>query len=522
VLKGYLFASLSDPYEFQPESSYIFVARVFGIPIVCIVLIWLLWLFVSQRLILKPYLERMVDLEKKQAVAELAGKVAHNIQSPLVVVKSVSRNIRGIDETQRRLLISASSRIEKIANHLISHFTSQKMNQDSTPFCFLWPVLDSSIGEKTSILGANSQIELKYQMEEDLYYAGVPLPSDELATIFSNLLNNAIQAFEGENVAVRHIRITVKSIDEETLAIEISDTGKGISPDVLVKLVKVGGTYGKANGAGLGLKHARETLAKAGGSLTIHSKKGQGTIITLKVPRAPLPSWCPKSLNLSQVQSAVVLDDDPSVHLLWQQLLGSFPTTYLTDSTHFNIQRFPVEKTFFILDYEIIGKSTTGLDLIVQHQLGQRALLVTSYFNETEIQNAVEQAGAMMLPKFMINRVPIEFGDLDRNSNANQYDLVLIDDDPMIHELWQFSANQRGYRMKAVSDVSQLELDLLSRDISIFIDKNLGHGVSGIQVAQILHNYGFTNIFLTTGEMIARSEIPEFIREVRNKDFPLL
>ncbi len=521
ILKGYLYTAISDPYDFHRENSLILVMRIFGVPILCILFVWLMWLLISQGLILKPYLARQVEIEKKQAVAELAGKVAHNIQSPLVVVKSVARNIRGVDETQRRLLISATSRIEKIANHLISHFTSQKTNLDSSSFCFLWPVLDSSVAEKTSILGAKSPIDLSYQIGDELYGVGIPVSSEEIAAIFSNLMNNAIEAFDDKSSIPKKINILAQSIAHDRIKVEFSDSGKGMSSEILAKLKTSGGTYGKSNGAGFGLKHAKEVLAKVGGNVSIASELGKGTTVTLEIPLAPLPSWCPKVLDLSQAKSVVVLDDDPSVHLLWQQRLGQFPTTYLTDPAQFDLNRFPFETTVYILDYEIVGSPMTGLDLIVNHQLRSHAFLVTSYFNEQEIQLAVEQAGAMMLPKFMINRVQIEFGDRPFDSKVNSYDLVLIDDDPMIHELWHFEASQVGKRLQAVLNPSELDIGQLDPEIPIFVDKNLGNDISGVDVARGLYEKGFTNISLTSGERISKAELPEFIRELRNKDFPV-
>lgn len=519
ILKGYLYTALSDPYEFHPENSFLFVARVFGIPIICILFVFLCWLYISNRFVLKPYLARMVEMEKKQAVAELAGKVAHNIQSPLVVVKSVARNIRGIDETQRRLLISATSRIEKIANHLISHFTSQKVNLDSDSFSFLWPVLDSSVAEKTSVLGAKSAIDLSYQIAEDLYCAGIPIPAEEMAVIFSNLMNNAIESFSDQKTK-RQISISVQAISDQKVQIDIIDTGKGIPADVLAKLESHGGTYGKVKGAGLGLKHAREVLERVGGHISILSTLGEGTTVTLKIPMATLPPWCPQMLDLSQAAEVLVLDDDPSVHLLWQQRLIDLPATYISTTSQFSATRFPLDSTFYILDYEIVGSAITGLDLITKYQLGPRALLVTSYFNEPEIQRAVEQAGAMMLPKFMINRIQIQFGDPGLKPRKNLYDLLLIDDDPMIHELWHFEASQQGKRLKTVLSLSELDLDRIDHQTPIFIDKNLGEGISGVQIAQELHNHGFKNISLTSGERLTRLGLPEFIRELRNKDFP--
>ena len=65
-----------------------------------------------------------------------------------------------------------------------------------------------------------------------------------------------------------------------------------------------------------------------------------------------------------------------------------------------------------------------------------------------------------------------------------------------------------------------MNLDDLDQQIPIFIDTNLEDGISGIDVARDLHRKGFSNISLASGDALKRSEVPTFIRDLRNKDFP--
>ena len=301
---------------------------------------------------------------------------------------------------------------------------------------------------------------------------------------------------------------------------DIADTGKGIPPSILAKLKQETCTFGKANGLGVGISDAKEVLLKAGGSISIESNLEKGTTVRLEIPLAGLPTWFMKTLNLSLAKHVVVLDDDPSVHLLWQQRLGSFPATYITDPDKLNFENFSPDSTFYILDYEIVGSKITGLDLLTKYHLGANAALVTSHFNEPAIQKAILGQGAMMLPKFMINRVPIEFGKLHNVNGPRTYDLILIDDDVTLHDLWHFEASQQGKRIRTVRSMNELDLNEYDSEVPIFVDKNLGEDVSGLQVALELNEAGFKNISLTTGERIDKASVPDFIKNVRDKNFP--
>lgn len=521
IHKGYLFAAISDPYDFYRGGRFTLALKTFIAPIACMILAWLLWLVISQRLILRPYLSALLELERKQAVGELAAHVVHDIRSPLVALKSVITGFQGLDEAQRRLITAAASRIENIANDLIAQFTG-KGSSETEPFSFLWPIIDSIVAEKRAMLGEKTHIEIVCELPNDLSLARVPISATKLSRVLSNLLNNAIEALRERPKGF--ITIAATSVSQRVL-LSIEDNGKGIPADLLHKLRTVGGSYQKSEGAGIGLQQAKAALARARGALSIDSAPGQGTTVTLELPSAPLPAWCAKALDLSDAKTVVVLDDDQSVHLLWKQRLGEDGIVSLTDPEQFSIARFPPGETRYILDHEICGSPVTGLDLIMSHKLAERAVLVTSYFNEPKIQRAVELAGARMLPKFMISGVKIRGWALRKESplvspRKRSCDLVLIDDDLLVHDVWRMAAARQGKVLQAAATPAALSWSELDRETPIYIDKNLGE-LSGITVARELHAKGFTNISLATGENFDRSEVPNFIREVRSKEFPL-
>ena len=85
--------------------------------------------------------------------------------------------------------------------------------------------------------------------------------------------------------------------DDKNIILTVSDNGKGIPPAILAKLGQRGETHGKAGGSGLGLFHARTTAVSWGGSLVITSTPGQGTTVTIKLPKAEAPADFLQTLN---------------------------------------------------------------------------------------------------------------------------------------------------------------------------------------------------------------------------------
>ena len=520
ILNGYLYAALSDPYEFYRGNSILLAGKMFLFPVIGILLIWLLWLVASKRFILKPYLSALVDLEKKQAIGELAAQVAHDIRAPLVTSRSVIRSLQGINQKQLHLLNTAHSRMENIANELIDvYITSNRI--EAPRFSFVSAAVDSIVSEKTAMLGEDTDIEIRSEIHENARACGLPVSSSDLSRVLSNLLNNAIDAVRGQVRAVVAISVTTA---DGSVRIAINDNGKGMSEEVLHQICTVGGTYGKAGGAGMGLRHAKATIGEANGTLKVQSALGKGTSVTLEIPVAAAPAWFAQAIEIGDGETVVILDDDESVHLLWKQKLAGRELIHLRDPEEFDINQYPRDKCRYIFDYEISGSAVTGLDLIVSYGLNSRAVLVTSYFNEPKIQKAIEGASASILPKFMMCDVELREPTMAPalvTEASEGVDLVLIDDDLLVHDMWAFEAKQQDKRILAVSRLNELEGKLIDLDTPIYVDKNLKDGQCGLKVAQTLHDRGYKAIYLATGQHVDPKLTPPFLLGVLGKDFPL-
>ncbi|HYR89679.1 MAG TPA: HAMP domain-containing sensor histidine kinase [Terriglobia bacterium] len=104
----------------------------------------------------------------------------------------------------------------------------------------------------------------------------------QLHQVFMNIILNAAQAIEGEG----EIRIKTWESDN-AVHIAISDTGRGISPDVLPRIFDPGFTTKKTRlGAGLGLPICRSIVQNHNGSIEVESEAGKGSTFTIVLPVA--------------------------------------------------------------------------------------------------------------------------------------------------------------------------------------------------------------------------------------------
>ncbi len=184
------------------------------------------------------------------------------------------RSLKIIDEETRRC--------EKIIQDLL-----QFARPKSTDLC---PTDVKQVLEKTLGLVANhlykQKIEATTQLEEHL--PKIYADPQELEQVLVNLYLNAIDAMpDGGSLTIgAKISQGAPGIPQE-VAITVSDTGFGISPEDLPRIFQPFFTARKKSGLGLGLPICDRIIKNHGGRIKVDSQPGQGTTFEIYLPVAP-------------------------------------------------------------------------------------------------------------------------------------------------------------------------------------------------------------------------------------------
>src|SRR5688572_2641611 len=110
---------------------------------------------------------------------------------------------------------------------------------------------------------------------------------NKLRQVFINVLGNAVKFTEQGGIGL-HVRADREGAAGPVLRVEIEDTGPGMSPDDQDKLfrhfeqTKTGQQAG--TGTGLGLAISQEFIRLMGGTITVHSEVGKGTVFVIHLP----------------------------------------------------------------------------------------------------------------------------------------------------------------------------------------------------------------------------------------------
>lgn len=453
-------------------------------------------------------------LEEQIAVSALASQVAHDIRSPLAALDSVIQDVSQLPEEKRIIIRSAVSHIHDIANDLIGMNrklttaakgaegpTQTSSALEPTTRELLSSHLAPIITEKRLQFRSKIGIAIESQFDAASYGLFADIQPTEFKRVLSNIIGNGVEALPGKGAVI--VSLTREG---DQVQFKVEDNGKGIPPDIRERLGQRGETYGKPGGSGLGLSHAKACVEAWGGSIEIASEVGKGTVVAVRLPAAPPPAWFVSQLELTPHSPVIVLDDDTTVHQIWQGRFDALTAREAgVEAIHFSraeelklwVRSNPDKATsaVYLLDYELRGSAETGLTLAAELDLGARAILVTSRFEEKAILDECLRLKVRMIPKGLAGFVPIAC------PLSLRPDVVLIDDDHLVHTVWKVAASTNGKTLGAFSTPREFLaiVGRLDKSTPIYVDSKLGEGVRGEDFAKDLHAQGFRNLYLATG-----------------------
>ena len=220
---------------------------------------------------------------------EYLAFVAHDLRTPLIAIslagrvieKSLSQGEVGPEVGQMlKALRRNVSHLEKLVNKVIEENTNLKtevgirLERRDTE---LWVLVEGLIHDLDPVAGSASTHLINKVPDELVAYADASL----LRRIFQNLIANAIKHTpRGEIVIDAH-----ESADKSAVECTVTDNGTGIDADFIGKIFEKGQTEGgDSEGKGLGLAIVKTFVEAHGGTVTVESEPGQGSIFRFLLP----------------------------------------------------------------------------------------------------------------------------------------------------------------------------------------------------------------------------------------------
>ena len=278
------------------------------------------------------------QMQRLEAVGQLTSGVAHDFNNLLTVVLGnlgfIEKGINSSTDGKLKLRLShmrlAAERGAKLTAQLLAFSRRQRLEPKPTD---LNAALSNMRDLLQSSLGGSVQINTVFR--PGLWRALVDPTQVELVVL--NLAINARDASQvGGSITLETANATLGPPEKpeepragEYVAISVTDTGSGMTKDVLAKAFEPFFTTKEiGKGSGLGLSQVLGFAKQSGGGMRIESRVGEGTSVKVYLPRSAVTDVSEVvSVSVGAVQhqrkGAIILliDDDSAVREVTSSLL---------------------------------------------------------------------------------------------------------------------------------------------------------------------------------------------------------
>jgi two-component system, cell cycle sensor histidine kinase and response regulator CckA len=285
---------------------------------------------------------QIAQSQKMQAVGQLAGGIAHDFNNMLTAIIGFSdfllMNHRPTDPAFQDIMNikQNANRAAGLVRQLLAFSRQQTLRPQVLQLGDVLSELSILLGR---LLGEN--IELKLEPGRDLWSVKADLHQFEQVIV--NLAVNARDAMlDGGKLLIRTANINEATSRElgqkhippgEYVLIEVSDTGTGMSADVMQKIFEpFFSTKEIGRGTGLGLSTVYGIVKQTGGFIFADSEEGKGTVMRVYLPRyiesaheveqAKIERRIEKPKDLTGHGTVLLVEDEDAVRSFAARALG--------------------------------------------------------------------------------------------------------------------------------------------------------------------------------------------------------
>jgi signal transduction histidine kinase len=247
----------------------------------------------GSRLIRESFFDPVVDREvrrekvamtseKQASLDELSSTIAHEIRNPIAAAKSLVQQMEEDPQSVEnieyaKVALDELDRVERRIAHLLKF--AKEEDYAMAPVN-LASVVDAALTQLRGKLDAARVAAVRN------YITGPTVIADaeKLKQVFANVLDNAIDAFDGvpEN---RRVEVFIENGGNNAV-VRVRDNGCGIPADKLARIFNPFFTT-KEKGTGLGMAISKKIVEAHAGAMDVVSEAGRGTefVVSLPLPR---------------------------------------------------------------------------------------------------------------------------------------------------------------------------------------------------------------------------------------------
>ena len=233
--------------------------------------------------------DRTKETEIEQLKQEFISNVSHELRTPITSIKcyvdTICSHNEHLDENTRNEFLSIvneeTDRLSNLVNDVLElsrlESPAAKINLSLQP---IYPSIEYAL-KSTFVLASKKSINLINEVENDLPQANIN--QEYLERILVNLISNAIK-YTPANGTVK-LKVTREN---DFLIFHVIDNGIGIQeefiPYIFERFYRIENKVHTQKGTGLGLTIVKKSIEQQGGTISVQSKLGEGSVFQFTLP----------------------------------------------------------------------------------------------------------------------------------------------------------------------------------------------------------------------------------------------
>jgi signal transduction histidine kinase/DNA-binding response OmpR family regulator len=365
-------------------------------------------------------------------------------------------------------------------------------------------VLTAVDGVVAIMRGVTSKHPIEFEVDAPADLPPIETDPPKFKQVLYNLLSNAAKfSPQGSvvRVVVRHRSAAESPLRRDSLAVSVIDQGIGIAPAdqelIFHEFRQADSTATRAfGGTGLGLALVRKFVELQGGQVGLESELGRGSTFSVTLPlRAVVGETAPEVTpevpwNVASANRVLVVEDDMLAYQTLSRSLsaaGYFPIRARHGEEALEMARM-LRPTVITLDLALPGMG--GWDVLreLKKDAGTRSVpvVIVSMMDNRELGLALGADDYFVKPVDR-DRLVARIRELARTTPPSvRPRLLLVDDDPMVHELLDAALGSLGFTVDhALSGVEGLAMAAKIRPDAIVLDLMMPD-LNGFEVASAL------------------------------------
>ncbi|NOY36656.1 MAG: response regulator [Chlorobi bacterium] len=321
---------------------------------------------------------QLFQLQKMETIGTLAGGIAHdfnNILTPILGYTEMALEEIEEDNTLRfdiEQINHAAQRAKDLVKQILTF--SRQVDVEKKPLR-----LDQIINEVLNLVRASLPRTIEIQTDLDPYCGTVMADPTQMHQVLMNLCTNAAHAMK-DNGGILELRLHEEDIDSarskdlnnvspgKYAVFTVRDTGHGMDTQTMQRIFEPFFTKKEVGvGAGLGLSVVHGIINSYRGTITVHSKPGDGTIFMIYLPQFAAESEVEISEEFIKegMEHIMFVDDEEEVTFMGKKMLESlgYSVTVKTDGhrAYQEFKKHPDEYDLLVTDQTMPGVLGTDL-----------------------------------------------------------------------------------------------------------------------------------------------------------------